>query len=93
MGSELLVCFSDALPVATARKGSIRLALRATDINGAEAVVCEVAMSPNIACHVIMALTDAVAEHNDAKACNVYAFGTRKRSKRRKRSNLTPKPA
>jgi len=91
MGSELQVYFSDALPVASSRKGSIRLALRATNIDGAESVVCEVAMSPNIACHVITALTDAVAEHNGAKACNVYAFRGKRRTRRK--SKVRPEPA
>jgi hypothetical protein len=62
----VIVIYSDGLPSAIARKGMIRLVLRTSNADGAEVPTCEIAMSPNIACHLIVALTDAVAEHKVA---------------------------
>lgn len=87
----MVVIYSDALPSATARKGMIRLVLRTADTEGAEAPTCEIAMSPNIACHLIVVLTDAVAQHNGAEACNVYAFRAKRRTCRK--PNVRPEPA
>jgi hypothetical protein len=91
--SSWTIHHSDALPSATARKGSIRLALRATDIDGVERVVCEIAISPNTASYVIVELSGALAEHNGAKACNVYAFGAKTRRAPRKQPGVNPEPA
>jgi hypothetical protein len=87
----MVVIYSDGLPSAIARKGMIRLVVRTSDADGAEVPTCEIAMSPNIACHLIVALTDAVADHNGAEACNVYAFKGKRRSRRK--SNVRPEPA
>lgn len=87
----MIVIYSDGLPSAIARKGMIRVVLRASDAEGAEVPTCEIAMSPNIACHLIVAVTDAVAEHNGAEACNVYAFRGKPRTRRK--SKVRPEPA
>ena len=79
--------FIDGVPTAMASKGMIRLALRASDINGVDRIVGELAMSPNIASYLVIALNAAIAEHNGAVACNVSAFSAGKR-----RSRRNPKP-
>jgi hypothetical protein len=86
----MVVIYSDGLPSAIARKGMIRLVLRASDADGAEVPTCEIAVSPNIACHLIVALTDAVAQHNGAEACNVYAFRGKRGNRRRSKIRLEP---
>lgn len=84
---DMTVQYIDALPTAVANRGVIKVALRASDLEGVDRIVGELAMSPNIASHLVVALTSAIADHNGAEACHVYAFTAPKRGSRRK-----PKP-
>ncbi len=70
----MIVQHIDGMPSAEAGKGMIRLALRSRSIEGVSNVVSEFALTPHAATHVILALTNALAQHNGADACNVVAF-------------------
>jgi hypothetical protein len=83
----MTVQYIDDLPTAIATRGMIKVALRTSDIDGVDRIVGELAMSPNIASHLVIALTAAIAEHNGAAACTVFAFSAGKR-----RSPRKPKP-
>jgi hypothetical protein len=82
-----MIHYSDTPPSARAAKGMIRLTVRATDMAGLENAVCEIAMTPNVACHMIVALTDAIAAHNGAARCSVHAFPKPDRRRRRCRKD------
>jgi hypothetical protein len=87
--------YVDALPTATSSRGMIKVALRVTDIAGVDRVISEFAMSPNIASHLVMALTNAIAEHNGAQARNLHAFSGAGRSRRKRKieDNKADEPA
>lgn len=81
---DMNVQYIDALPTAVANRGMIKVALRASDLEGVDRIVGELAMSPNIASHLVVALTSAIADHNGAEACHIYAFAAPRRRSRRK---------
>jgi hypothetical protein len=87
--------YVDALPTATASRGMIKVALRVSDTAGVDRLTSEFAMSPNIASHLVVALTDAIAEHNGAQACNLYAFSGADLSRRKRKigDNKADKPS